>query len=126
LSVPAQSYFSDGKGTDSLIGDIQTPDYMVSVDYGLYSPPISVPNTVQRQQIQTVVIDNRPATLVIYQDASKQQQAKNSWFIGVHFPKVHDSVVGAVKLTMHSWLQTEQQAQQVKVVFNSIHFDRQR
>jgi hypothetical protein len=124
LLAPMQSYFSQHKGIDSLIGTIHTLEFNIHVDYGAYSANLKIPIEQKQFTRKEVIIDGLLANILVYKTSKNQQHQNGQWYIGINFPNVRDSVIGSIRLTMYAWLQNENQVKSVENIFRSIHFKR--
>ncbi len=122
LLVSEKSYFTRRKGIDSLAGTIHTRDIAIHVDYGAYSPELTLPVEQQEYTKKQIFIDGLLATMLVYKTPKNQQHQNGPWYIGINFSNVRRSVIGSIRLTMYAWLQNEKQVDFVESVFKGIRF----
>lgn len=110
VMAPPGSVYRPGQGTDSLVGSVDVPGFELRFDYGLYSNPLAEPDWVGAE----VEIDGKAARLVTSRSGS----------VGVHFPQVADTSLGATRLTVTCDLEARDHAPTVERIYRTIRFGR--
>lgn len=120
LMAPAGTSFRPGKAIDSNAGEIVTPDFTLSFDYGLYSNPLNDMSRYTNHETHDARVDGKPALIVTAN--TPRFPTDRPYFIGIHFPKVKTSILGAVKLTIEGQLDVEDRYTTVERMFRTIRF----
>ncbi len=120
LMAPAGTKVHPGKGIDSFVGSIEAPDFKLSFDYGRYSNPLNDMSGDAKYEIRNVVIDGKAANVITAY--APRFSTDRPYFIGIHFPEIEKTVVGATKLTVFSLLETADDYTVVEKIFETIQF----
>lgn len=121
--APPDTVLIPGQGNDSFTGIIKSPKFKVTFDYGLYSNSLEKASEKLSDSYTTrkLLIDNREAILVTY--ISNEHPERESYFIGIHFPKIKRSTIGSIKLSMQCFLKNSQNKTTIEKIYKSIVFN---
>jgi hypothetical protein len=115
LAAPPGTLYHEGSGADSIVGTIAVQDLKLSFDYGVYSDPLNKDDFYKNYELEETQIDGIAARIV-----TAYNTGNNSHLIGVHFPNIKESLLGSVKLTIYSSLESEENYDMVEKIFRTI------
>jgi len=118
LMAPQGSVAHQGEGTDSLIGTIEVNGIKLSFDYGFYSNPLTNNGSYQNYITEDVLIDGVSARIVTGYTTRNSPSAP--YFIGIHFPKIKNTVIGSTRLTIYTQLKSKENHTMIGQIFRTL------
>lgn len=120
LQAPRGSRFVRGNGVDSLSGTVSGPGFVLELDYGAFSDPLTSLEAFSKVEAGEALIDGRPARLVfatLIRPAGKQL-----YFFGLHVPGVARSAQDGLKLTVTAHLRKRSDLVLIRRIVETLRF----
>jgi hypothetical protein len=100
IEAPAGTRFESARGADSFVGKFVGPNFVLSLDYGAFSDPLTDRSRFADYSMRTVSIEGRSARVIEAKVTNRSDGP--SEFIGLHVPAIAQSGRGPLSLTMTS------------------------
>jgi hypothetical protein len=120
MKAPPGTVFKPGQGTDSNVGAFEVPGFQLAFDYGVYSNSLNQDSGDQDYQARETEIDGKAARIVTAY--APHRASGRPYFIGVHFPRVGETSLGSIKLTVSGSLVKKEDYSIVEMIFSTIRF----
>lgn len=120
--LPATTREETTHPVDSCLANFQYKDLSISLDYGLYSSPLSEQDWMRNYQTTSITINGRKASLITYEDAMNPKSIQNITKVHVITSKATPPFLGNVSLLMVISTKSSKDHEIIKKIYESLTF----
>ena len=122
LRAPPGTVFQRQSGTDSFVGNLRGPGFVLHLDYGLFSPRPPDQAGLINQTVQELNLDDKPAKIV---SGGVVASSPPKYFIGLYMADLRSPTASnPSSLAIYAELPTTDQDPLIRAIFTTIRFAR--